>query len=59
LDRAIDWTIQAARGLECANGQGVIHRDIQPAPAFTEGDGVAYVDNAGLSPIWPPPVRTP
>jgi len=34
IDKAIDYILQAARGLEYAHSQGVVHRDIKPANLF-------------------------
>ena len=39
-DEAVDYILQAARGLAFAHAKGVVHRDIKPANLLLDQDGV-------------------
>lgn len=54
LDRAVDCILQAARGLEFAHRQGVIHRDIKPHNLLLSKEGVVKVLDMGLARIEEP-----
>lgn len=45
----IDYTIQAARGLEYAHQQGVIHRDIKPGNLLLDRAGSVKILDMGLA----------
>ena len=51
---AVDRIIQAARGLEYAHAQGIIHRDIKPHNLMIDVDGVVKVADLGLARIGGP-----
>lgn len=46
---AADWVAQAARGLEHAHTNGVIHRDVKPANLLIDQDGVIRLLDMGLA----------
>jgi serine/threonine-protein kinase len=49
LERAIDWTIQAARGLSHAHENGLVHRDVKPANLLVAPGGVVKLLDLGLA----------
>jgi CheY-like chemotaxis protein/tRNA A-37 threonylcarbamoyl transferase component Bud32 len=51
--RAIDCTLQAARGLAYAHSQDIIHRDIKPANLLLDSSGVVKVTDLGLARLNP------
>ena len=46
---AVNYTMQAARGLEYAHQQGVVHRDIKPANLLLGKDSVVKILDMGLA----------
>jgi eukaryotic-like serine/threonine-protein kinase len=49
VEQAIDCAIQAARGLEAAHAQGIVHRDIKPGNLILDAMGVVRVLDLGLA----------
>jgi hypothetical protein len=49
--QAIDCLIQAARGLEAAHAQGIVHRDIKPGNLMLDAAGTVRVLDLGLARI--------
>ncbi len=51
VDKAVNYTLQAARGLEFAHAEGVIHRDIKPGNLLLDKKGVVKILDMGLARI--------
>jgi hypothetical protein len=49
LGRAVDYILQAARGLEYAHSNGVIHRDIKPSNLFLDQQGTVKILDMGIA----------
>ena len=48
VSQAVDYILQAARGLEYAHSQGIIHRDIKPSNLLLSNQGVVKILDLGL-----------
>ncbi len=51
IEKAVDYVIQAARGLAFAHAEGVIHRDIKPANLLLDKKGIVKILDMGLARI--------
>jgi serine/threonine protein kinase len=49
LGRAVDYIVQAARGLEYAHSNGVIHRDIKPSNLLLDKQGTVKILDMGIA----------
>ena len=49
VDRAVEFVLQAARGLEFAHQNGVIHRDVKPHNLLLSKEGVVKILDLGLA----------
>jgi eukaryotic-like serine/threonine-protein kinase len=46
---AVEYVLQAARGLAYAHGKGIIHRDIKPSNLLVDRDGTVKILDMGLA----------
>jgi serine/threonine protein kinase/WD40 repeat protein/Flp pilus assembly protein TadD len=51
VPQAVDYVIQAARGLAAAHAKGIVHRDIKPGNLIVDVDGTVRVLDLGLARI--------
>jgi serine/threonine protein kinase/Leucine-rich repeat (LRR) protein len=51
VNKAVNYILQAARGLEFAHKKGVIHRDVKPANLLLDDEGVVKILDMGLARI--------
>ncbi|MBA4019096.1 MAG: hypothetical protein C0483_18165 [Pirellula sp.] len=51
VNDAVDYILQAARGLAFAHAEGVVHRDIKPANLLLDKKGVVKILDMGLARI--------
>jgi serine/threonine protein kinase len=59
VQNAIDYILQAARGLEFAHKKGVVHRDIKPANLLLDNDGTVKILDMGLARLYSHGENTP
>ena len=49
VDEAVGYIVQAARGLEYAHSQGIVHRDIKPGNLLLDASGTVKILDMGLA----------
>ena len=51
VEKAVNYVLQAAKGLEFAHSEGVVHRDIKPANLLLDRKGTVKILDMGLARI--------
>jgi serine/threonine protein kinase len=49
IHEAVHYALQAARGLQYAHSQGIVHRDVKPANLLLTKEGVVKLSDLGLA----------
>ncbi len=49
VDKAVNYVLQAAKGLEAAHKKGIVHRDIKPANLLLDTEGTVKILDMGLA----------
>jgi serine/threonine protein kinase len=49
VEKAVNYVLQAAKGLEAAHKKGIVHRDIKPANLLLDNDGTVKILDMGLA----------
>lgn len=49
VEKAINYVLQAAKGLDAAHKKGIVHRDIKPANLLLDNDGTVKILDMGLA----------
>ncbi len=49
VERAVNYVLQAARGLAYAHGKGIVHRDMKPSNLLVDQEGTVKILDMGLA----------
>ncbi len=49
LEQAVNYVVQAAKGLQAAHAEGIVHRDIKPANLLLDKKGTVKILDLGLA----------